>query len=106
MKYGPKANDETRRAFQLDANNPRAFAVIGRKYLYSPRIFGGDLDKAIESFRKATELEPHGDEAFVWLAIAYRKKGDNARAQAAVKEALQLNGRSAFARRSDSGAAE
>jgi tetratricopeptide (TPR) repeat protein len=106
MKYGPKANDETRRAFQLDANNPRAYAVIGRKYLYAPKIFGGDLDKAIESFRKATEVDPRGDEAFVWLAIAYRKKGDTMRAQAAIKEAAQLNGRSAFAKRIESGAAE
>jgi tetratricopeptide (TPR) repeat protein len=106
MKYGPKANAETHRAFQLDANNPRAYTVIGRKYLYAPKIFGGDLDKAVESFRKATELEPHGDEAFVWLAIAFRKKGDTARAHAAIKEAVQLNERSVFAKRIESGAAE
>lgn len=106
MKYGPKANAENHRALQLDANNPRAYAVIGRKYLYAPKIFGGDLDKAVESFRKATELEPHGDEAFVWLAIAYRKKGDTARAQVAIKEAVQLNERSVFAKRIESGAAE
>jgi tetratricopeptide (TPR) repeat protein len=106
MKYGPKANDETHRAFQLDANNPRAYAVIGRRYLYAPKIFGGDLDKAIESFRKSTELEPHGDEAFVWLAIAYRKKGDTAHAQAAIKEAVHLNGRNVFAKRIESGAVE
>lgn len=106
MRYGPKANDEIQRAFQLDANNPRALGVIGRKYLYSPKIFGGDIDRAIDSFRKATEFDPHNDEAYVWLAIAYRKKGDTVRAQSAVREALQLNGQSAFAKRIASGAAD
>jgi len=105
MRYGPKANDEAQRAFQLDANNPRAYVVVGRKYLYSPKMFGGDLDKAIESFQKAATIDPHGDEAFVWLAIAYRKKGDEIHAQAAVAEALRLNSRSVFARRIQGGAA-
>jgi tetratricopeptide (TPR) repeat protein len=53
-RYGSKANAETQRAFQLAPDNPRAFAVIGRKYLYAPSMSGGDLDKAIESFQKAT----------------------------------------------------
>ena len=52
MKYGPKANAETERAFQLDPNNAQAFAVIGRKYYFAPSMFGGDLNKAIESFGK------------------------------------------------------
>ena len=105
MRYGPIANDEAQRGFQLDANNPRAYVVAGRKYLYSPKMFGGDLDKAIDSFRKSTTIDPHGDEAFVWLAIAYRKKGDEMHAQAAVAEALRLNNRSAFAKRIQAGAA-
>jgi len=42
-------------------------------------------------WREATTLDPHYDEAFVWLAIAYHKKGDTKRAQAAVVEALRLN---------------
>jgi tetratricopeptide (TPR) repeat protein len=106
MRYGPKANDECQRALQLDPNNPHVYAVTGRKQLYSPKMFGGDLDKAIESFRKATTLDPRGDEAYVWLAIAYRKKGDEAHAQAAVAEALRLNSRSVFAKRIQAGAAE
>ena len=104
MRYGPKANDEAQRAFQLDANNPRAYIVVGRKYLYSPKMFCGDLDKAIDSFQKSTTIDPHGDEAFVWLAVAYRKKGDEIHAQAAVAEALRLNSRSVFAKRIESGA--
>jgi tetratricopeptide (TPR) repeat protein len=106
MRYGPKANAETERAFQLDANNPRAYAVVGRKYLFAPKIFGGDLNQAIESFQKATTLDPHYDEAFVWLAIAYRKRGDSEQAKAALAEALRLNSRSAFARQTESESGE
>jgi tetratricopeptide (TPR) repeat protein len=105
MRYGPKANDETKRAFLLDATNPRACAVVGRKYLYSPKMFGGGIDKAIDSFRKSTMIDPHDDEAFVWLAIAYRKKGDEIHSRAAVAEALRLNSRSVFAKRVQAGAA-
>jgi hypothetical protein len=38
--------------------------------LYAPSLFGGDIDKAIESFKKATQHDSRSDEAFVWLAIA------------------------------------
>lgn len=99
MRFGPKANAETRRAFELDENNPLAYAVVGRKYLFAPKMFGGDLSKAVQSFEKATTLDPHYDEAFVWLAIAYRKTGDSRRAQIALSQALRLNSRSVFAKR-------
>lgn len=104
MHYGPKANAECARAQQLDPNNAQAFAVLGRKYLYSPSMFGGDIDKAIDSFRKATEHDPRSDENFVWLAIVYRKKGDTADEQRALAEALRLNSRSVFAHRVQTGA--
>jgi hypothetical protein len=53
--------------------------ALGRQYLNAP--FGGDVDKAIENFRKSTELDPNSDETFVWLAMALRKKGDMAGAK-------------------------
>jgi len=104
MRYGPKANAEAQRALALDANNPRVYTVLGRKYLYAPKMFGGDLQKAIESFQKASSLDPHFDEAFVWLAIAYRKAGKEQQAQSALAEALRLNPQSAIAKDLQSGA--
>lgn len=73
MHFGPKAKAETVRAFQLDTHNAMAFAAQGRKCLYAPAMFGGDADKAIESFKSATVFAPSDDDNFVWLAIAYRK---------------------------------
>lgn len=103
MKYGPKANTESQRALQLDPNNAFAYAVLGRKYFYSPSAFGGDLNKAIDSFKHAAALDPHSDEDLVWLAKAYRKKGDAARAQEALAQAIHLNPRSVFAQFTQAG---
>jgi Tfp pilus assembly protein PilF len=97
MRLGPKAQAETDRALQLDPNDPRIYVVAGRRQLYSPKMFGGDIDKSIDSFRKSTKLDPRYDEAFVWLAIAYAKKGDSNSAKAAVDEALRLNSRNIIA---------
>ena len=104
MRYGPRSEAETNRALQLNPNCPRAYVVLGRRCLYAPRLFGGDVDKAIDFFRKSTAVDPRYDEGFVWLAIAYRKKGDAAQAQTALIEARRLNSRSAFANRVLSGA--
>jgi tetratricopeptide (TPR) repeat protein len=103
MKYGPKANTESQRALQLDPNNAFVYAVLGRKYFYSPSAFGGDINKAIDSFRHAAALDPNSDEALVWLAKAYKKKGDPAHAEEALAQALRLNPRSVFAQRVQAG---
>jgi tetratricopeptide (TPR) repeat protein len=97
-KYGPKVKSENQRAQELDPNSARVFASLGRQYLMAPHMFGGDLDKAVESLRKSTQLDPDFDETYVWLAIALRKKGDTAGAEQALQEALKLNPRSAFAK--------
>lgn len=102
MKYGSKAEAELSRAMQLDSGDPRIYVVQGRRELYSPKMFGGDIDKAIESFRKSTTINPKYDEGFVWLAIACDKKGDRDAAKAAVAEALRLNSRSVFAKETES----
>jgi tetratricopeptide (TPR) repeat protein len=96
-RFGPKIAAENKRALELDANNPRVLASVGRQYLMAPKMFGGDLDKAIVNLQKSTERDPNGDETFVWLAIAERKKGDTDAANKALDEALRLNPRSVFA---------
>jgi len=97
-KFGPKVQAENKRALELDGSNARVFASLGRQYLNAPKMFGGDVDKATESFRKSTQLDPQSDETFVWLAMALRKKGDAAGAEQALQEALRLNPRSALAK--------
>ncbi len=76
------------------------------KYFFTPKMFGGNLDRAIEAFQKAATLDPHYDESYVWLAIAHREKGDAQGAETAVGEALRVNSRSVFAQRIRAGAPE
>jgi tetratricopeptide (TPR) repeat protein len=97
-KFGPKVQAENKRAQELDPNSPRVFASLGRQYLEAPHMFGGDVDKAIESLLKSTRLDPEFDETYVWLAIALRKKGAGAGAEQALQQALRLNPRSVFAK--------
>jgi len=100
-RFGPKVDTENKRALELDSNNPQVLASLGRQYLHAPKMFGGDLDKAIASLQKSIErdagADTRADETYVWLAIAYRKKGDAAAANKALDEALRRNPRSVFA---------
>jgi cytochrome c-type biogenesis protein CcmH/NrfG len=90
-KFGPKVKEENAKAMALDANNPRVWASLGRQYLMAPKMFGGDVSKAIESLEKSVALDPQRDETYVWLARAYKKHGDKAKAQDAIRHALTLN---------------
>jgi tetratricopeptide (TPR) repeat protein len=90
-RFGPKVNEENKRAMALDDKNPRVWASAGRQYLMTPKTFGGDTSKAIDSFKKSLALDPNQDETWVWLAKAYEKQSDKANAHDAIQHALQLN---------------
>jgi tetratricopeptide (TPR) repeat protein len=90
-KFGPKVKDENAKAMALDDKNPRVWASLGRQHLMTPKMFGGDVAKAIESFEKSVSIDPSQDETYVWLARAYKKHGDQSKAQDAIQRALTLN---------------
>ena len=90
-KFGPKVKEENAKAVALDDKNARVWASLGRQYLMTPKAFGGDVAKAIESFKKSVALDPQQDETYVWLAKAYHRQGDKAKARDALQHALTLN---------------
>ena len=96
--FGPRIVAENKKALDLAPNDALVYASLGRQYLYAPKMFGDDVAKAMENFIKATQLDPNSDENFVWLAIAYRKGGDAPNSEKALRQAMQLNPRSAFAK--------
>jgi tetratricopeptide (TPR) repeat protein len=96
-KYGPRVDEENKRAMALDDKNPRVWASLGRQCLMTPKMFGGDIPKAIDSFQKSLALDASQDETWVWLAKAYQKQGDKPKAREAVQHALELDPDSAFA---------
>jgi len=96
-KFGPKVKEENAKAMALDDKNPRVWASLGRQYLVAPKMFGGDVAKAVESFQKSLAINPAQDETWVWLGKACQKQGDTGKARDAVQHALLLNPESRFA---------
>jgi tetratricopeptide (TPR) repeat protein len=90
-KFGPKVKEENAKALALDDKNPRVWASLGRQYLMAPKMFGGDVAKAIESFQKSLAIDSSQDDTWVWLAKAFEKQGDRTKAQDAIQHALTLN---------------
>jgi len=90
-KFGPKVKEENAKAVALDDKNPRVWASLGRQYLMTPKMFGGDVAKSIESFQKSLAMDSTQDETWVWLAKAFEKQGDKAKARDAIQRALALN---------------
>src|SRR5260370_16005058 len=90
-KFGPKVKEENAKAMALDNKNPRVWASLGRQYLMAPKMFGGDVSKAVESLEKSVALDPQQEETYVWLARGYKKHGDKAKARDTIQHALTLN---------------
>ena len=90
-KFGPKVKEENARAMALDDKNPGVWSSLGRQYLMAPKMFGGDVSKAIESFQKSLAMDASQDETWVWLARAFQKQGDKTKARDAIQHALSLN---------------
>ena len=65
--------------------------------LYTPEMFGGDPEEAVESFTKATELYAVDTkdnwlylDSMMGLSMAYQKTGDKGKAMEILKEAIEL----------------
>jgi Tfp pilus assembly protein PilF len=57
----------------------------------APKMFGGDVSKAITSFQKSLAIDASQDETWVWLAKAFAKQGDKPKCHEAIQHALTLN---------------
>lgn len=98
-KFGPMITAENQRALVLNPKSAVVQAAVGREYLFKPKAFGGNVDKALEALRESVHLDPKSDESWTWLAVALRKKGEQPEADKAIAQALILNPRSAFSQR-------
>jgi len=55
MKYGPISNKELEKAVTQDPENPRAYLEQGLGKFYTPAMFGGSKEKALELFGVASK---------------------------------------------------
>jgi tetratricopeptide (TPR) repeat protein len=98
MKYGSCARDEVNKALELDGKAAMNWVSRGVGNYYLPPMFGGGVDKAIDDFNKAIQLDPKSAEAHLWLGIALRKQGKNDEARKALEKSLALNPARAWAK--------
>ncbi len=56
MTLGMKSGRVMYRAFELAPDNPRVSLIAGESSYYTPKLFGGGKEKAMEKIKKAIEL--------------------------------------------------
>ena len=103
MFLGPKAGKAIGKAIELAPDNPRVVLSAAIGDFNTPRVFGGNKERAMKGFRRAAELfsrenpadpvEPSWghSEAFAWLGLAYLDRNEKEPAEAALEKALQIN---------------
>jgi tetratricopeptide (TPR) repeat protein len=84
----PSLRREIRTTLELDPTFTPAYVLSGTVSLEVPRIFGGSLDHAEESFRKALEQDPRLTAARVGLARALVQEGRRAEARQELQAVL------------------
>ena len=99
LDIGPKAGAENKRALALAPDNAQVQLAAGVQYVMAPPIGGGDVKKGIATLKRALELDPEMDEAYYWLAKAYRKQNDRAGFKQSLESALRLNPKNILAQR-------
>jgi tetratricopeptide (TPR) repeat protein len=77
----PTVREHLATALELDPTLTGAYVVAGYVYYEVPGLFGGDLEKAQESFRTALQQVPTFTTARVGLARTLAKKGKIAEAR-------------------------
>ncbi|OGK78673.1 MAG: hypothetical protein A2X52_18525 [Candidatus Rokubacteria bacterium GWC2_70_16] len=77
----PTVKEGMRTALELDPKLVGAYSLAGSVYAEVPGLFGGDLDKSEEMFRKGLELDPRYTGLRVGLAktLIKKKRFDEAR---------------------------
>lgn len=88
---GPRMRKAAERALELDSNNALAHMALGRQCLFTPRVFGGDTEKAVRAFQEAIEVAATDHERFLghaWLGQAMLKKKQKSQARAEFEQAL------------------
>jgi|GEM_PF-6929032 len=86
---------------QNGATNPRAHLVLGLSKLFTPQMFGGNIEKAIDHFEESVSLfrnegqsSSSGNwgyaDALVFLSEAYKKSGQKSEARKILNELVLI----------------
>jgi tetratricopeptide (TPR) repeat protein len=110
MTLGPKASAAIDAALKTAPDNPRVVLQAGISASYAPKAFGGGIEKAEKSFRRAEQLfaaEPLNQpwpswgklDVLAWMGQVLAAKGDREGARRYYERALQIQPDYAWVRR-------
>ena len=91
MRYGPRATRELDEALKLDPKNSEAHINRATSYFFTPPMFGGSKEKAIEHLKTALALDAASDTAHLWLAQVYAEMKQKDLAIAELQAARKIN---------------
>jgi Tfp pilus assembly protein PilF len=82
---------------KIDPDSFVSYFGWGNFYLLAPKVFGGDVTKAEDYYRKVIELNPKFPDVYVRLAEIYKKNGETEKYQEFIDKALELDPQNALA---------
>lgn len=85
----PTVQEEIQTVLELDPQFTAVYALAGNVYYEVPRIFGGDLDRAEQMFRRGLEQDPRFTGMRVGLGRTLLKKGRIAEARRELQAVLE-----------------
>lgn len=103
MTLGPKSGKEMGKAMELEPNNPRNYLIAGWSAYFTPKLFGGSIEKAknyfeqaiayFDSFKVTDPILPDWghDEAYAWLGMAQMEAEEFEGAKTNFHKALEIN---------------
>lgn len=98
MVLGSKSSSLVEKATKLSPDSPFVWKVYATSKYFTPEMFGGDLDEAIDAYKKSIQLFEtkamtktnwHYLDALAFLGQAYIKKGNKTEAVATLEKALK-----------------
>ncbi|MDD4910068.1 MAG: TRAP transporter TatT component family protein [Candidatus Omnitrophica bacterium] len=91
VNYGLKIRANFERANALAPDLPEVHLGLGTFYLRAPKLFGGNIAKAVRELKTAVEIAPGFATPYARLAEAYIKSGDEEKYKEYLQKALALD---------------
>lgn len=100
MFLGPKSSKHLEKAIKKAPESPLVWQIQGSSKLFTPSMFGGDKQEALQAFKRSVELYEAGTssltpnwrylDAYAWLGQCYEALGKPDEARKVYEKALSL----------------
>lgn len=98
MFLGPKSSKNLEKALKVSPNSPMVWQIYGVSKLFTPAMFGGDQQEALQALQRSVELYEKDTEslasnwryldAYAWLGQCYKALGKTEEARKVYEKAL------------------